>query len=174
MTLEQELQEENERLQEENERLLQQVGQLQVQLTTMTAREQAVKPLLQTIRQQEQEIMSLNSSLIEERRQNGKLLELTKIHQELNNIQSSLENIATSIKEAASSDIWCKEDSYDETEATKPIVSVMEKKSTVILFCIMLVSFVAALAYVVMEPEYESVKYHPRVDRSIIDTQRSK
>ena len=76
--LEQELQEENERLQEENERLYQQVGQLQAQLTTMTAKEQAVKPLIEEIKRQEQEIMSLNSSLIEERRQNEKMLELSK------------------------------------------------------------------------------------------------
>ena len=76
--LELELQEENERLQEENERLYQQVGQLQAQLTTMTAKEQAVKPLIEEIKRQEQEIMSLNSSLIEERRQNEKMLELSK------------------------------------------------------------------------------------------------
>jgi inclusion membrane protein len=76
--LEQELQEENERLQEENERLYQQVGQLQAQLSTMTAKEQAVKPLIEEIKRQEQEIMSLNSSLIEERKQNEKLLALSK------------------------------------------------------------------------------------------------
>lgn len=76
--LEQELQEENERLQEENERLYQQVGQLQAQLTTMTAKEQAVKPLIEEIKRQEQEIMSLNSSLIEERRQNEMLLKLSE------------------------------------------------------------------------------------------------
>ena len=65
-------------LQEENERLYQQVGQLQAQLSTMTAREQAVKPLIEEIKRQEQKIMSLNSSIIEERRQNEKLLELSK------------------------------------------------------------------------------------------------
>ena len=68
--LEQTLQEENKSLQEENENLCQQVGQLQTQLSTMTAREKTIKPLIEEIKRQEREITSLNSSRTAERRKN--------------------------------------------------------------------------------------------------------
>ena len=90
--LEQTLQEENKRLQEENENLCQQVGQLQTQLSTMTAREKTIKPLIEEIKRQEREITSLNSSRTAERRKNEKLLELSKNERMLKSENEKLKN----------------------------------------------------------------------------------
>ena len=79
-------------LQEENENLCQQVGQLQTQLSTMTAREKTIKPLIEEIKRQEREITSLNSSRTAERRKNEKLLELSKNEKMLKSENEKLKN----------------------------------------------------------------------------------
>ena len=59
----------------DEERMMNLLEELQQENDKLKSQQTAIEPLLQTIRQQEQEIMRLNSSLIEERKQNEKLLE---------------------------------------------------------------------------------------------------
>ena len=85
-------------LQEENERLYQQVGQLQAQLSTMTAKERAVKPLIEEIQQQERsltELSAYNKSLTDE---NEKLLKLSESEKKLRDENSSLKQSERELK----------------------------------------------------------------------------
>lgn len=86
-------------LQEENERLYQQVGQLQAQLSTMTAKEQAVKPLIEKIQQQERsltELSAYNKSLTDE---NEKLLKLSENERALKSENKKLKDEKSRMEE---------------------------------------------------------------------------
>ena len=86
-----ELQEANETLSDLNEQLTVQLQALQKKLTESESHNQSVKPLLATIRDQQSEITSLNSSLSEMRKQNENLLELAKSEKKLKEENASLQ-----------------------------------------------------------------------------------
>ena len=67
----------------DEERMMNLLEELQQENSRLKSQQTAIEPLLQTIRQQEQEITRLNSSLIAERQQNEKLLELAKNEKKL-------------------------------------------------------------------------------------------
>ena len=67
----------------DEERMMNLLEELQRENERLKAQQQPLEPLLQTIRQQEQEITQLNSSLIGERQQNEKLQELAKNEKKL-------------------------------------------------------------------------------------------
>lgn len=67
----------------DEELMILKLEELQKENDRLKASQQPIEPLLQTIRQQEQEITRLNSSLIGERQQNEKLLELAKNEKKL-------------------------------------------------------------------------------------------
>lgn len=67
----------------DEERMMNLLEELQQENDRLKSQQTAIEPLLQTIRQQEQEITRLNSSLIAERQQNEKLLELAKNEKKL-------------------------------------------------------------------------------------------
>ena len=67
----------------DEERMMNLLEELQQENDKLKSQQTAIEPLLQTIRQQEQEIMRLNSSLIGERQQNEKLLESAKNEKKL-------------------------------------------------------------------------------------------
>lgn len=77
----------------DEERMMNLLEELQRENERLKAQQQPLEPLLQTIRQQEQEITRLNSSLIGERKQNEKLLELAKnekkLHEENEKLRSA-------------------------------------------------------------------------------------
>ena len=77
----------------DEERMMNLLEELQRENDRLKAQQQPLEPLLQTIRQQEQEITRLNSSLIGERQQNEKLLELAKnekkLHEENEKLRSA-------------------------------------------------------------------------------------
>lgn len=79
----------------DEERMMNLLEELQRENERLKAQQQPLEPLLQTIRQQEQEITQLNSSLIGERQQNEKLLELAKnekkLHEENYNLRQRLQ-----------------------------------------------------------------------------------
>lgn len=90
----------------DEERMMNLLEELQRENDRLKAQQTAVEPLLQTIRQQEQEITRLNSSLIGERQQNEKLLELAKNEKKLHEENEKLkaENISLHQKLKSESD----------------------------------------------------------------------
>ena len=77
----------------DEELMIVKLEELQKENDRLKSQQTAIEPLLQTIRQQEQEITRLNSSLIDERQQNEKLLELAKnekkLHEENEKLRSA-------------------------------------------------------------------------------------
>lgn len=67
----------------DEELMIVKLEELQRENDRLKSQQTAIEPLLQTIRQQEQEITRLNSSLIGERKQNENLLELAKNEKKL-------------------------------------------------------------------------------------------
>ena len=76
----------------DEELMIVKLEELQKENDRLKSQQTAIEPLLQTIRQQEQEITRLNSLLIGERQQNEKLLELAKnekkLHEENEKLRS--------------------------------------------------------------------------------------
>lgn len=77
----------------DEELMIVKLEELQKENDRLKSQQTSIEPLLQTIRQQEQEITRLNSSLIGERQQNEKLLELAKnekkLHEENEKLRSA-------------------------------------------------------------------------------------
>lgn len=84
----------------DEERMMNLLEELQRENEQLKAQQQPLEPLLQTIRQQEQEITRLNSSLIGERRQNEQLLELAKSEKQLHEQNEKLRNENASLQQS--------------------------------------------------------------------------
>ena len=92
----------------DEERMMNLLEELQQENDKLKSQQTAIEPLLQTIRQQEQEIMRLNSSLIEERKQNEKLLELAKNEKKLHeeNMKLKRENGSLQLNAKKLQELW--------------------------------------------------------------------
>lgn len=90
----------------DEERMMNLLEELQKENERLKAQQQSLEPLIQTIRQQEQEITRLNSSLIGERQQNENLLELAKnekkLHEENEKLRSENASLRQSVQNANS------------------------------------------------------------------------
>lgn len=82
----------------DEEKMMNLLEELQTENEQLRAKVQPLEPLLQTIRQQEQEITRLNSSLIGERKQNEKLLELAKNEKKLHEENEKLKREIAKLK----------------------------------------------------------------------------
>lgn len=90
----------------DEERMMNLLEELQRENDRLKARQQPIETLLLTIRQQEQEITRLNSSLIAERQQNEKLLELAKsekqLHEQNEKLRREKSNLLQNVQNANS------------------------------------------------------------------------